>query len=202
MGADRCAAAVSCRGGGADEENLSKRRQLTLKLKQTPGLYLIGFMASGKTTIGKLLADRLGWNFADIDEDIEESQQRSIADIFDTSGEEAFRRMESEALQARVRAVARGVPTVMALGGGAAAQPKNMELIENHGVTIWLCCSFEMVVQRVGGGTSRPLARDMKYFEELFHTRQQAYGRADYRVDIETDDPNLVVDAILKLPLF
>ena len=70
---------------------------MILKLKQTPGLYLIGFMASGKTTIGRLLADRLGWSFADIDEDIEASQQRSITDIFDSLGEDAFRRMESEA---------------------------------------------------------------------------------------------------------
>jgi len=175
---------------------------VTLKLKQTPGLYLIGFMASGKTTIGRLLADRLGWSFADIDEDIEASHQRSIADIFDTLGEEVFRRMESEALQARVRAVARGMPTVMALGGGAAAQPQNMELIANHGVTIWLSCPFDTVVRRVGESSSRPLARDRKRFEELFHARQQAYGRADYRIDIETDDPAIVVDAILKLPLF
>ena len=175
---------------------------MTLKLKQTPGLYLIGFMASGKTTIGRLLAERLGWSFADLDEDIEASQQRSIADIFDTVGEEAFRRMESEALQTRVRAVARGMPTVMALGGGAAAQPENMDLIENHGVTIWLACPFQTVVRRVGESSSRPLARDRKKFKELFHARQQAYGRADYRIDIETDDPVVVVDAILKLPLF
>ena len=175
---------------------------MTLKLKQTPGLYLIGFMGSGKTTIGKLLADRLGWNFADIDVDIEASQQRSIADIFDTFGEEAFRCMEREALQARVRAVARGVPTVMALGGGAAAQPLNMELIENHGVTIWLSCPFDTVLRRVGENSNRPLARDMKNFKELFQLRQQAYGRADYRINIETDDPAMAVDAILKLPLF
>jgi shikimate kinase len=174
-----------------------------LKLKQTPGLYLIGFMGSGKTTIGRLLAERLGWSFADIDEDIEASHRCSIAEIFDTLGEEAFRRMENEALQARVRAVARGIPTVMALGGGAAAQAKNIELIENHGVTIWLSCSFEMVVRRVGEDRpNRPLARDMKKFEELFYARQQAYGRADYRIEIESDDPAAAVDAILKLPLF
>ena len=74
---------------------------MILKLRQTPGLYLVGFMGCGKSTIGKLLADRLGWGFADIDKDIEASQQRSISDIFDSLGEEVFRRMESEALQAR-----------------------------------------------------------------------------------------------------
>lgn len=175
---------------------------MILKLKQTPGLYLVGFMGSGKTTIGRLLADRLGWSFADIDKDIEASQQRTISDIFDSLGEEAFRRMESEALQARVRAVARGVPTVMALGGGAAAQPENLELIENHGVTIWLSCPFDVVVRRVmQDDPNRPLARDMKSFEELFYARQQAYGRADFRFDSD-DKPETVVEAILKLPLF
>ena len=175
---------------------------MILKLKQTPGLYLIGFMASGKTTIGRLLADRLGWSFADIDEDIEASQQRSITDIFDSLGEDAFRRMESEALQARVRGVARGLPMVMALGGGAATQPANVELIETHGVSIWLSCPFDTVVRRVGQDSARPLARDLKKFEELFYARQDAYGRATFRIEVETDDPDSTVNAILKLPLF
>ena len=172
------------------------------KLKRTPGLYLVGFMGSGKTTIGKMLAERLGWRFVDIDEDIAAAERRSIADIFDTLGEDAFRRMEREAIARRVRAVSCGQPTVMALGGGAAAQPDNVNLIENNGVTIWLSCPFDMVVRRVGQDSSRPLARDLKKFEELFHSRQQAYGRADFRIEIEDDDPLAAVDAILKLPLF
>jgi len=172
------------------------------KLKQTPGLYLVGFMGSGKTTIGKILAERLGWNFVDIDDDIEAAERRSIAEIFDALGEDTFRRMEREAIERRVRAVACGRPTVMALGGGAAAQPANVDLIENNGVTIWLSCPFDMVLRRVGQGSTRPLARDLKKFEELFYSRQQAYGRADFRVEIENDDPLATVDAILKLPLF
>jgi len=92
---------------------------------------------------------------------------------------------------------------VMALGGGAPTRPENIELIENHGVTIWLSCPFETVVRRVTqDNPNRPLARDMKKFEELYHARQPAYGRADFRLDSESDDPESVVDAILKLPLF
>jgi shikimate kinase len=173
-----------------------------LKLRQTPGVYLIGFMASGKTTIGRLLAERLGWNFVDIDEEIVAREQRSIVDIFDSLGEPAFRGMETAAIAERVRGVACGRPTVMALGGGAAAQPGNFELLENHGVTIWLSCPFDTVVRRIGQDASRPLARDFKRFEELFSERQQVYGRADYRVEIESDDPAVAVDTILNLPLF
>ena len=172
------------------------------KLKQTPGLYLMGFMGSGKTTIGRLLAERLGWNFVDIDEDIEAAERRSIAEIFDTVGEEAFRRIERDAIERRVRAVACGSPTVMALGGGAATQPANVELIETHGVSIWLSCPFDTVVRRVGQDTARPLARDLKKFEELFYARQEVYGRATFRIEVETDDPDTTVNAILKLPLF
>src|SRR5262249_16111132 len=148
MGAHRRAALVSVARRSADAKNLSRPRAVILKLKQTPGVYLIGFMGSGKTTIGRLLADRLGWNFVDIDEQIEAREQRSISDIFDSMGEPAFRGMETAEIAECVRAVSCGRPTVIALGGGAAAQPGNFELLENHGVTIWLSCPFEMVVRR------------------------------------------------------
>ena len=172
------------------------------RLKQTPGLYLMGFMGSGKTTVGRLLADRLGWSFVDIDEGIEAAEKRSITEIFDTLGEEAFRRIEREAIAREVRSVACGRPTVMALGGGATTQPANVELIETHGVSIWLSCPFDTVLRRVGQDSTRPLARDVKKFEELFYARQEGYGRARFRIEVETDDPEATVDAILKLPLF
>ena len=81
---------------------------MILKLKRTPGIYLTGFMASGKTTIGRLLAEELGWHFCDLDEQIEAQQGTSIAQIFDTLGEQEFRRIESEAIRAHVRSVERG----------------------------------------------------------------------------------------------
>src|SRR5712692_23521 len=111
---------------------------MILKLKRTPGIYLIGFMASGKTTIGRLLADELGWAFADLDQDIEALQGSSIAEIFDARGEEEFRKIEQQALQKRVGEVERGRPMVLALGGGAFAQEVNHELLEKNGVTVWL----------------------------------------------------------------
>jgi len=175
---------------------------MILRLKRTPGIYLTGFMASGKTTIGRLLAERLGWHFVDLDAEIEAAEHCLIAEIFDTRGEEAFRRAETEALQQRVRAVERGTPTVVALGGGTFVQNDNFQLLENNGVTIWLDAPLEMVRRRVGQNSGRPLAREAAAFEELYRVRRTAYGRADFRIEIEDDDPARAVDAVLGLPIF
>lgn len=175
---------------------------MILKLKRTPGIYLVGFMASGKTTIGRLLAERLGWQFVDLDEEIEAQQGASIARIFDKHGEHEFRRIENEAIRARVCLIERGAPTVVALGGGSFAQPANLDLLENNGVTIWLDCPFETVRHRVGQTSHRPLARDPQRFEELYHARRPAYARADYCIQVESDDPSVAVEAVLNLPMF
>ncbi len=89
---------------------------MLLKLKRTPGIYLVGFMGSGKTTIGRLLADNIGWSFTDVDAEIERQEQEPIARIFETRGESEFRRMEREAIRTCVRKVERGQPAVLALG--------------------------------------------------------------------------------------
>jgi shikimate kinase len=172
------------------------------RLKRSPGLYLVGFMAAGKTTIGKALAERLGWSFADLDDDIEAAARRSISEIFETEGEAAFRLLEKEALRRRVCAIERGCPTVLALGGGAYAQPGNFELVQDNGITLWLDCPFETVQQRVAAATHRPLARDPERFLQLYNERQAAYGRADFRIAIESDDPAVAVTAVLQLPVF
>jgi len=172
------------------------------KLKRTPGIYLVGFMASGKTTVGRSLADRLGWNFVDTDEDIEAQQGVTISEIFDSRGEEEFRKLETEAVLNRVRMVERGKPTVVVLGGGAFVQQVNFEMLENNGVTVWLDCPLQMIMQRVGQSSHRPLARDPESLKALYETRRAAYARADFRVDIVSDDPEPAVDSILHLPIF
>jgi shikimate kinase len=173
-----------------------------LKLKRTPGIYLVGFMASGKTTIGRRLADELGWSFVDIDEDIESGEGIRIAEIFDTRGEEEFRRIETAAIQKRIHLIERGRPMVVALGGGAFTQHQNYELLENNGITVWLDCPFPMVAERVARASHRPLARDAEYFRVLYETRRAAYERADFRIEIHGDDPIPVVQSILNLPIF
>ena len=172
------------------------------KLNRTPGIYLVGFMGSGKTTVGKLLAARLGWNFVDVDGQIEIAEGATISGIFATRGEEAFRHIETEALRAHVGSIERGVPAVLALGGGAFAQPRNRDLLEDRGITIWLDCSLETARERVMRETHRPLARDPERFAQLFHARREAYARADFRIPTDGDDPAAPVEAILALPIF
>jgi shikimate kinase len=175
---------------------------MILKLKRTPGIYLVGFMGSGKSTIGRLLADKIGWHFVDLDAEIESAKKMSILEIFETSGEAEFRRLERETMRARVRAIECGRPTVVALGGGAIVQPENFALIENNGVTIWLDCPFETVRRRTGPASHRPLARDPVTLAQLYEARRETYGRADYRIPIESDDPAVALQAVLLLPLF
>jgi|SRR5882724_745927 len=175
---------------------------MILKLKRTPGVYLVGFMASGKTTIGRLLADELGWSFADLDEDIVAAHGAPIADIFDTAGEEEFRKTEHAAMRKRISQIERGKPMVVALGGGTFVSEANQNLLTENGITVWLDCSFDRVCSRIAGSTHRPLARDAEKFERLYRERRAAYEKAEHRIEIRSDDPAAAVAAIMKLPVF
>ena len=169
------------------------------KLKRAPGVYLAGFMGSGKTTIARVLADRLGWHFVDLDAEIEAAEKATIAQLFETRGEPEFRRIETEALRKVMRAVERGMPSVIALGGGSFVQPVNTELLEGHGISIWLDCPFETIATRIQEAESRPLARDPEQFRRLYEERRAAYGLANYRIDADCDVER-AVDLILELP--
>lgn len=175
---------------------------MILKLKRTPGIYLVGFMGCGKSTVGRALADELGWNFFDLDVEIENHAGSTIGDIFDTQGEEIFRVLESAALVKRVRAVESGHPQVIALGGGALMNDKNFELVSNHGVVVWLDAPFDLIERRVAVESHRPLARDLSKLRELFELRCFRYSQADYRVDAPDEEAIATVQRILALPLF
>jgi shikimate kinase len=175
---------------------------MILKLKRTPGLFLVGFMGSGKTTVGRIVSAELGWAFVDIDEDIERDQKQSIGAIFDRQGEAEFRRIETEAIRKRVVDIEAGNPMVVALGGGAFAREENFQLIENNGVTVWLDCPIDLIRKRIESATHRPLARDPVKLEELYHSRRPAYARADFRIDVVVDDSARAAAEVLKLPLF
>jgi shikimate kinase len=175
---------------------------MNLRLKRTPGLYLVGFMGSGKSTIGRTLAHRLGWSFFDIDNEIEAAEKVTIAELFDSRGEPEFRRIEANVLRQHVKWVERGRPAVIALGGGAFIEQANRELVTGNGLAIWLDCPFETVKRRVADASHRPLARDPEKLASLFDSRRETYALSDIHIPIECDDPVVAVDAILVHPLF
>jgi len=174
---------------------------MNVRLKRTPGLYLVGFMGSGKTTIGRHLAHRLGWSFFDLDHEIEVAEKTTIAELFDTRGEPEFRRIEAAMLRQHVHWIEHGRPAVLALGGGAFVDASNRDLIMENGIAIWLDCSFERVKQRVGDTSARPLARDPQRLAALYETRRGVYALADVRIAIESDDAEHALAAILSHPM-
>ncbi|MFQ5816542.1 MAG: shikimate kinase [Terriglobia bacterium] len=165
-------------------------------------LFLVGFMGSGKTTVGSLLAARLGWKFVDLDEQIEQHLGRSIPQIFAEHGEPYFRQVESALLE-EVLAEAERTPTVAALGGGTIAQPHNLVRIRaNGGVTVWLRCPLEELRRRCSTMTNRPMFRDPASFRALYHQRLAYYEQADFSVEAAGGSPAAVVDSILALAVF
>ena len=175
---------------------------MILTLKRTPGIYVVGFMGAGKSTVGRHLAQRLGWNFFDTDVEIERAEKAAIAKIFEERGEPEFRRIETGVISQHVGWIERGRPAVLALGGGAFAQPGNRQLLANNGIAVWLDCPFPIVQQRVGRTAHRPLARDAEAFAALYQARRADYSLAHVHVAIESDDPEITVAAILAHPVF
>src|ERR1019366_6872581 len=127
-------------------------------------IYLLGFMGSGKSTVGQLLARALGWPFIDLDTVIEAGQGLNIRVIFENSGEPFFRQIEHVALME----ASKTEPAVIALGGGTFAQTRNVDFIrDTGGATVWLDCPPEVLRTRCEGINNRPLFRDAESFSRL-----------------------------------
>jgi shikimate kinase len=162
-------------------------------------IYLLGFMGSGKTTVGKLLAREIGWAFIDLDAIIEAGQGATIRQIFEQAGEPFFRQIERAALTE----ASRTQPAIIALGGGTFAQQPNLAFIrESGGTTIWLDCSLEELRRRCEGVNNRPLFRGPESFAQLLDQRLPYYRQAQYRVSTEGRAPTEVVEQILRLNVF
>ena len=175
---------------------------MNLRLKRTPGIYLVGFMGSGKSTVGRELAGQMGWSFFDTDDEIEAAEGMAISEIFETRGEAEFRRIESAVVRRHVGWIEQGRPAVLALGGGAFVAETNRELLLENGVVVWLDCPWEMVERRVSQASHRPLARHKENFRRLFDERRAMYALADVRVPVESDEAAAAVEAILRDPIF
>ena len=166
-------------------------------------IVLTGFMGSGKTTAGTLLADRLGWRFLDLDREIEARHELSVPDIFAQYGEAHFRHLESATL-ASLLGQRRAV---IALGGGAPEELGNRLLLEQtpHTAVIYLAATFDILTARCAAqaadpsATSRPNLADLNLAERRFRLRRPHYERIAAHT-IHTSDLTLdqTVDAVLS----
>jgi shikimate kinase len=165
-------------------------------------IYLVGFMAAGKTAVGRALATILDWEFADTDAMVETACGRSVEAIFRDSGEGGFREAEWRALQS----LAGRRRVVVATGGGLFLSVAHRAFVRAHGLSCWLDASLEVVASRGSGGSSRPLwprgdALDRRAF---FERRRASYALADLRVDASVGDVDDVARMIetRRIPFF
>jgi shikimate kinase len=157
-------------------------------------------MGAGKTSVGQALAARLKWRFVDLDDRIEAREGRAIRDIFEHSGEPAFRKTESAELQILLKELSASA-TVAALGGGAFVQPENAAILGAFASPIvFLDAPVETLAERCGSATGgRPLFRDPQSFQELYEARRPAYMSATLRVNTAGKSVKEVADEIISL---
>jgi shikimate kinase len=157
-------------------------------------IYLVGFMASGKSTVARALAARLRWRWEDIDDLIEKRERTTIADVFAKQGEAYFRAAERDML--RVVQPLRHV--VVATGGGTFADADNRALINLDGVSVWIDLPLADLVARIPLDGRRPLAADRAQLERLYHARTECYRLAHVRVSAARVPTPAIVDRILE----
>jgi shikimate kinase len=164
---------------------------------QGTSLYLVGMMGSGKTTIGKILADRLGYQFFDTDRLIESATQQTVTQIFAESGEPVFRQLETKVLS-ELSSYAR---KLIATGGGIVTTPENWGHLRT-GVIIWLDVPVAVLCDRLSHDTSRPILQgtDLETkLTSLYADRSQLYAQADLRIAIAANDtPEEICDRLLS----
>jgi shikimate kinase len=156
-------------------------------------IYLVGFMAAGKTTVARALARRLGWEAIDIDEVIERSERQTVADIFSKRGEAYFRAAERQALMEHVSK--RHI--VVATGGGTFVDAQNRAAINADGASVWLDVPLDRLINRVPADGRRPLAADRAGFERLYYQRRAAYEQAHVRLDAGRASVDALVEQLV-----
>ncbi|MGC8976573.1 MAG: shikimate kinase [Candidatus Ratteibacteria bacterium] len=162
-------------------------------------IVLIGFMGTGKTEVGKLLAERLNMTFIDTDKLIEEREKDRIARIFQVKGEDYFRKVEEEVIEE----VSNCENCVIATGGGSVIREKNYNNLKKNGILICLSATPEEIYRRTLPKKDRPLLMKSKNvietIKELLEMRKPYYQKADYTVDTTKKKIEKVVDEIMEL---
>ena len=178
-------------------------RSLT-KLNAGKNIFLIGLAGAGKSTLGRKVADKLGYSFIDLDQRIEEKQRISIPKLFQQQGEAQFRRTEHEIL---LEIVAREEGFVMATGGGTPCYYFNIALMNDHGVTVYLDVSPDELALRIieTGIENRPIFKSHTHRElvqeirEIKTKREVFYQQAHLKIEHENISANLIVSRLKEL---
>lgn len=157
-------------------------------------VYLVGMPGSGKSTVGRELAGRLGVPFVDLDVEIEASTGRRVTEIFAADGEETFRALEAKAL---VEA-SRHDPAVVACGGGVVLETANRITLRNTGVCVFLDVPIEVLRERVPPASDRPLIRREGDLDGLLRAREPLYREFAAHVVDGSGEPGSVAEAIVE----
>lgn len=168
---------------------------------QMENIILIGFMGCGKTSVGKRLSESLEIDFLDTDQLIEETQKKTISDIFEAEGEAAFRAMETECLKMLLEQERK--PFVLSVGGGLPIREENRNLLSQIGRVIYLRVSADVVYKRLRNDKTRPLLQDVNprgRIADLMGARKQYYeGAADTIIDVSEKEFDEIVEEIVKV---
>lgn len=166
--------------------------------KSWVNIYLVGFMGTGKTSVGRQLAKEKGWSFVDLDELIELKQQRRIVEIFAQDGEPYFRKIEKKLL----KQVSTQKKFVVACGGGVVLDKANIKIMKKSGILICLCANGEEILKRVSSNSLRPIlnvAHPRERIELLLKMRTPYYMQADKAIDTSDLSIKQVVAKISKI---
>lgn len=162
-------------------------------------IFLIGFMGCGKSTVSKILADKLKFKRIDSDEYIENSEHMKITEMFEKHGENYFRERETDFL----KNLNGSNPVIIACGGGMAMRRNNAELMKEKGIVVFLTAKPETIYDRVKDSTKRPLLNNnmnVGYIKQLMDSRAEAYGSAaDFKISTDDRTPGEIADEIIEI---
>ncbi|HEX7707784.1 MAG TPA: shikimate kinase [Thermoanaerobaculia bacterium] len=161
-------------------------------------IYLVGFMGSGKTTVGRELAARIDAPFFDLDELIESAERTTIREIFASRGEPYFRKRERDILRSTRSLEA----AVVATGGGTFTFDENIQFIQSEGLSVYLSAPYALLRMRAGGKEDRPLFTDDRAAHELYSSRIRYYKMSDITLEVrEEETPAEIVERlVMELP--
>lgn len=166
-------------------------------MEDKKNIVLTGFMGTGKTTVGKIIAKKLGFSFVDVDELIEKTTGLKISEIFERFGEPRFRDIETEI----IKSTSKNYAQVIATGGGAVLRDENLKALKSKGVIFCLTASEDVIFERVKNNNERPLLKTenpKERIKELLAQRMPRYMMADFIIDTDGLTHEEVAEKIIK----